>query len=65
MKLTKIESNEVQCSAISVKYDNGEDVGLILCSQEFIPVAGVELSINDLTQVLAIVENFKLFYNNI
>lgn len=64
MKLQKIESSESTCSAISVKGDNGYPIGLILCSQEFIPADGVELSYKDMKHIMTIMENFSLFYSN-
>jgi hypothetical protein len=65
MKLKKNLPDDIQCASLSVFDNKGHGIGLILTSGEFLPVDMVELTIYEMKQILVIMENFRLFYDNL
>lgn len=65
MKLSKVESTEISPKGIAIWTNEITSIGVAYCSGEFVPVSEVELTLYELKQIVAIIENFKLFYENI
>lgn len=65
LKISKLPQDQFSVPSLKIQRKSGEDLGLILCSGEFLPVDMVCLTVPELLAIVNITENFNLFHNNL
>jgi len=64
LMLKKITQSAYCQSAIEIRTNSGDAMGLITCDQCFIPCPDVELYPAEIRAITAITDNFWMFYDN-